>query len=406
VEANGTTVLPSVQVHLTGDKRLGWRGWIVSHGQLILLSFWDCVPMAERLAYGCLAMGGGMVRALAGLLIGCWLCAGGGQTASAWEEQDFYRKPSVAYPVAGGESVIGELRAYRVKKGDTLLDVARQYSLGYNEVVESNPGLDVWLPPPGAIVLLPTLWVLPCCDRRGIVINIPEMRLYYFLTSPGAGGGSEVTTYPVGLGRDDWQTPRGRFKVRSKTLNPTWIIPESIRKEHIAERGDPRTLIPGGAADNPLGRHRLALSLSTYAIHGTNIPWGVGMQVSHGCVRLYPEDVERLFPLVPVGTPGEFVYQPVKVGVRAGAVYVEVTRDIYGLTPALWKEANAMIERLGVADLVDHERLMLALRRASGTPVKVSGDTDMGKPVGADRIEEVLSHAGTSYTDDLETADD
>jgi L,D-transpeptidase ErfK/SrfK len=318
----------------------------------------------------------GMARKLSALIVACCLSAAGGEV-SAWDEQDFYQKPVVRYTVAKEESVIGELRGHRVKKGDTLFDIAREYSLGYNEIVESNPGLDVWLPPAGAIVLLPTSWVLPCCERRGVVVNIPEMRLYYFAASPGGGGLTNVVTYPVGLGRDDWQTPRGKFKVVSKTVKPTWIIPESIRAEHIAEKGDTRTSIPGGVPDNPLGEYRLSLSLpGSYGIHGTNIPWGVGMQVSHGCVRLYPEDIERLFAEVSVGTPGEFVYQPVKIGVRAGEVYVEVTPDIYGLTPALWKEARGMIQKLGVADRVDDRQLMEALQHPTGTPVKISGNTD------------------------------
>jgi L,D-transpeptidase ErfK/SrfK len=142
---------------------------------------------------------------------------------------------------------------------------------------------------------------------KGVVVNIPEMRLYYFHPRK-AGEPQRVTTYPVGLGRDEWRTPKGKFKVLGKTKNPTWVIPESIRQEHIKERNDPRTMIEGGAADNPLGKYRLELTMPGYRIHGTDIPWGVGMQVSHGCVRLYPEDIEQLFPIVPVGTPGEFIY--------------------------------------------------------------------------------------------------
>jgi L,D-transpeptidase ErfK/SrfK len=363
---------------------------------------------------GVLFNGGGMARTLTALIAACWVWAAGQQGASAWEEEDFFQKAGVKYTVAESDSVFGELRAYRVKRGDTLFDIARQYSVGYNELVESNPGLDVWLPPPGAIVLLPKSWILPCCGRRGLVINIPEMRLYYFTSSAEGPGVTDVITYPVGLGREEWQTPRGKFKVLSKTANPTWVIPESIRDERIAEDGDMRTSIPGGAPDNPLGGYRLALSLPSYAIHGTNIPWGVGMQVSHGCIRLYPEDVERLFGAVPVGTPGEFVYQPVKIGVRAGDVYVEVTRDIYGLTPALWKEARAMFERLGVAERVDQELLMAALQHPTGTPVKISGSPDSGKVAAVDKgtdetgmiEQEVRSDARIPYTNDLEAGDD
>jgi L,D-transpeptidase ErfK/SrfK len=296
--------------------------------------------------------------------------------ALGWEEEDFYAKPTLVHRVSKSESMIGDLRWYRVRKGDTLFDIARQESLGYNEIVDRNPGLDVWLPPPGAVVLMPTWWILPCCAREGLVINIPEMRLYYYRPVPGDPGSVDVLTYGVGLGRDDWRTPQGKFKIRDKTVNPTWVIPESIRKEHIEERGDARTAIPGGAPDNPLGKHRLSLTLPSYGIHGTNIPWGVGMQVSHGCLRLYPEDIERLYPDVPVGTPGEFVYQPVKVGLRDGEVYVQVARDIYGLTPAIWKEATAMLKRLGVADRVDRDRLMDALRHPIGIPVKLTGPPD------------------------------
>jgi L,D-transpeptidase ErfK/SrfK len=210
----------------------------------------------------------------------------------------------------------------------------------------------------------------------------------------------------VGLGRDDWQTPRGKFRVRSKSLNPTWVIPESILQERIADKGDTRTSIAGGEPDNPLGGHRLALSMPAYAIHGTNTPWGVGMQVSHGCIRLYPEDIERLFPLVPVGTPGRFVYQPVKVGVRGGEVYVEITGDIYGLTPAIWREAHSMLERRGVADRVDRERLIAALSQPRGIPIRVTGRRDGVTPVVSVDTVEVLSDAGISDTDEFEAADD
>jgi L,D-transpeptidase ErfK/SrfK len=312
-----------------------------------------------------------MLHRLLAIAATCWL-VWGADGARAWEEADFFRKATTAYTLASEDSVIGRLLPYRVKKGDTLLDIARFFSLGYNEIVEANPGLDPWLPPPGGVVLIPTEFVVPCCERRGIVVNIPEMRLYHFRPA-SEGAGSVVTTYPVGLGRDDWRTPEGTFKVSGKTVNPTWVIPESIRQEHIAERGDSRTFIPGGDPDNPLGKHRLELTLPMYRIHGTNIPWGVGMQVSHGCVRLYPEDIERLFSQVAVGTPGAFIYQPVKVGLRGGDVYVQVRQDIYGRTPALWREATAMLRRLGAADRVDSERLMTALQRPAGIPVKISG---------------------------------
>ncbi len=296
--------------------------------------------------------------------------------AAAYTEEDFFAKPNPVYtiptPVNGGPiTVIGEAKMYRVKKGDTLMDLARLYSLGYNEIVEANPGLDPWVPPIGAVIVLPTEWVLPCCSYSGIIVNIPEMRLFYYKRGSEPGT-TVVYTYPVGLGRDDWRTPTGSFRVNGKTVNPQWNIPESIRKEHIEERDDPRTFIPGGDPDNPLGKYRLELTLPMYRIHGTNIPWGVGMQVSHGCVRLYPEDIERLFPIVPIGTPGEFTYQTVKIGRRGGAVFAEAHEDIYGHNPAIFREAMGVIDSHGFGGETDKELLLDGLVNAGGLPFQIS----------------------------------
>src|SRR5262245_48839722 len=277
---------------------------------------------------------------------------------------------TIPTPARGGlPPVLGDVRLYRIRKGDTLMDIARLYGLGYNEIVDANPGLDPWVPPVGATILLPLQWIPPCCTYDGIVVNIPEMRLFYY--TPVGGGMTEVRTYPVGLGRDDWQTPSGHFKVIGKTVNPQWNIPESIRQEHIAERDDYRTFIPGGAPDNPLGKYRLELTLPAYRIHGTDIPWGVGMQVSHGCVRLYPEDIEHLFPQVPVGIAGEFTYQTVKVGQRGGEVYVESHEDIYGKTPAIFRETMTALERRGVR-AVDAGKVERGLDESGGIPFPVT----------------------------------
>ena len=274
------------------------------------------------------------------------------------------------------DTVIGKVQTYRIRKGDTLMDLARYYDLGYNEIVQANPGLDPWVPPVGATILLPTEWVLPCCTYDGVVANIPEMRLFYYRRAAGDPNTTIVTTMPVGLGRDDWRTPRGKFKIRGKTVNPQWNIPESIRAEHIKERGDPRKFIPGGAPDNPLGKYRLELTLPMYGIHGTDIPWGVGMQVSHGCVRLYPEDIERLFPMIPVGTPGEFMYELVKIGRRGNAVYVEVHEDIYGYSPRLYSDSMAELERRRLADGIDQNLLASALEDSGGMPFRISPDPE------------------------------
>ena len=294
-----------------------------------------------------------------------------------YDEATFAKKPFGSFTIATRDgipvdTVVGKPGTYRVRDGDTFLDIARYYDLGYNEIVDANPGVDPWVPPVGTSIVLPTEWILPCCTYEGLVVNIPEMRLFLYRRTKGDSKTVVVNTYPVGLGRDDRRTPRGRFTVRGKTVNPTWIIPESIRAEHIKESGDHRTKIPGGDPDNPLGRYRLELTLPRYTIHGTNIPWGVGMQVSHGCARLYPEDIEQLYPLVAVGTRGEFVYQGVKVGTRRGTTYVEVHRDIYGYEPKRQGAVRVALKRRRLDARVDEKALATALQQARGTPVSIS----------------------------------
>ena len=311
------------------------------------------------------------------------------RSAPDWSEETFARKEMPSFGVdvdargAPGETVLGETTTYRVRKGDTLLDVARWYDLGYNEIVAANPGVDPWVPAPGTDVVVPTQFVLPCCAYDGIVVNLPEMRLYHYRRSAGAPGRVTVNTHPVGLGRDDRRTPRGTFRVRGKTVNPQWNIPPRIRREHIAERGDRRTFIPGGAADNPLGKHRIELANSLYAIHGTNIPWGIGMLVSHGCLRLYPEDIERMFPEVTVGTKVRFVYQPVKAGQRDGAAYLEAHPDVYRHGRSLAADARTALKERGLAGAVDPATLDDALRVPSGVPIEIRPAAAIAPPARA-----------------------
>jgi L,D-transpeptidase ErfK/SrfK len=295
-----------------------------------------------------------------------------GARASRWSEESFGNRVPVRHPFSArgtdtDATVVGSLETYVVEEGDTLLDVGRHFDVGYNEMTASNPGVDPWMPSPDEVLVIPTEFVLPESRRQGVVVNIPEMRLYHYQ-------GSVVVTYPVGLGRDDWRTPEGTFKIRGKTESPTWVIPESIRAEHIRERNDPRTFIAGGDPENPLGPYRLELTLPLYALHGSNMPWGVGMQVSHGCIRLYNEDIAVLFREVQVGSPGEFLYQPIKAGMRAGLVFVEVHPDIYGIRGNPEDEANQILSRNGWVDLIDSERLRRALKEQSGLPTLISRD--------------------------------
>jgi L,D-transpeptidase ErfK/SrfK len=220
-----------------------------------------------------------------------------------------------AADVVHKEDMVGEIRHYTIQKEDTLLDVARQYDLGYVELVAANPGVDAWIPKPGTRILLPTAHLIPDAPREGIVINVAEMRLYYF---PADAGG--VVTFPIGIGVEGWGTPLGTTRVVSKREHPTWTPPESIRIEH---HGDLPAFVPPGP-DNPLGDFALDLGWPRYLIHGTNKPYGVGRRVSHGCIRLYPEDIKRLFGWVPVGTPVTVVDQQVKLGWVKGELYLEV----------------------------------------------------------------------------------
>ena len=290
-----------------------------------------------------------------------------------YNEAFFARKPLAHYTIPTprrgqpAETVVGDLTTVTVIKGDTLLDIGRWYDVGYEAMAAANPGIDMWIPRAGTKVTVPTAYVLPCCTYQGVVINVPELRVYYF--RPGSRAGTtSVITFPAALGRDDFKSPRGRFRVVGKTVDPTWVIPERIRREHIREQGDARRSIRGGADDNPLGRYRLELDRSLYRIHGTSKPWGIGMQVTHGCVQLYPEDIEYLFPLVPIGTPVEFTYQPVKVGQRGGRTYVEVHEDIYDTNRDPVAAAIKAAREQGVP--ADREAVRRATSGATGVPLE------------------------------------
>ncbi len=180
-----------------------------------------------------------------------------------------------------------------------------------------------------------------------------------------------VYTFPVGLGRFDWKTPLGVWRVTAKIKNPIWVMPEDIYQEHLERDGEADHVVPGGDPDNPLGHYKLDLSIPEYGLHGTNVPWGIGMTVSHGCVRLYPEDIERLFSKTPIGTPGEFVYQPVKFGWRGGVLYAEVHDDLYGKYPGLWNLASQVVQQQNLNGKVDLTKLEKAVELRAGIPTYV-----------------------------------
>ncbi len=219
------------------------------------------------------------------------------------------------------QSVVGEPQVVFARGEDTLSDLAREYGLGYDEIIAANPGIDPWLPGEGTPIVLPTQYVLPDVERRGVVLNIASKRLFYF-PEPAEGEQQQVLTYPIGIGRVGWETPLGDTTVISKAKNPHWWVPASVRREH-AEMGDPLPSVVPPGPDNPLGHRVLKLDMPGYLIHGTNAPYGVGMRVSHGCVRLYPENIELLYELVAIGEPVTILNEPYLFGRADGALYFE-----------------------------------------------------------------------------------
>jgi L,D-transpeptidase ErfK/SrfK len=278
-------------------------------------------------------------------------------------------------PPEGGD-LIGAAGSVEARHEDTLLDLARTHSLGYEEIVKSNPGVDPWMPGAGASIFLPKQRILPRAPREGIVINLPEHRLYYFAPARN-GEPAQVHSYPVAIGKMDWNTPLGVTRISSKVKNPTWTPPQSVRDEH-AKRGDILPAVVPAGPDNPLGTRamRLAIPGGAYLIHGTNRPAGIGMQATHGCMRLYPEDIEKLFDMVSVDTKVNIVNQPFKLGWLDGVLYVEVhpalQEDVVE-PPQLTDLTRLIVEATRERMVpVDWTRVQQAYREQRGVPVPVS----------------------------------
>jgi L,D-transpeptidase ErfK/SrfK len=219
------------------------------------------------------------------------------------------------------QTVIGEPQIVFAGADDTFSDLARTYGLGYDDLLGANPDIDPWLPGEGTPILLPTQYILPDAPRRGVILNIASKRLFYF--PPAAEDEPQkVLTFPIGIGRVGWETPLGDTTVIAKAKNPSWWVPASVRREH-AEMGDPLPSVVPPGPDNPLGTRVLKLNMPGYLIHGTNQPYGVGMRVSHGCVRLYPENIEFLYTLVNIGEMVTIMNEPFQMGRKDGVLFFE-----------------------------------------------------------------------------------
>jgi L,D-transpeptidase ErfK/SrfK len=282
------------------------------------------------------------------------------------------------YPLRDdGADIFGQVERIRTRYEDTLIQIARRYSLGYEELLRVNQGVDPWLPGEGTLVLIPGQRLLPPGEREGIVVNLPEHRLYYF-PKPKMDQPATVLTYPVSVGKMDWRTPIGSTKIVSKQKNPSWTPPKSVHEERrrLGEPPLPAVVPPG--RDNPLGAHAMRLSIpgGAYLIHGTNNPDAVGMAVTHGCLRMYPEDIATLFERVPVGTTVTLIDEPVKMTKIDGEVWLEVHPPIDDQGRAVAVSLDLFEARLdallGESEVVINWDIALeALRDARGIPVMI-----------------------------------
>jgi len=285
---------------------------------------------------------------------------------------------AATYPLPpNGDSVIGEVQYIETRYEDTLLEIGRRHGVGYEEIVNANPGVNPWVPGAGVRVAIPSRFILPAAPREGIVVNLAEHRLYYY-PRVKEGETPVVQTYAVSVGKADWRTPLGVTRIVNKRERPTWYPPESVRAEHAAQGRFLARAIPPGP-DNPLGEFAMRLGLpgGAYLIHGTNKPSGVGMPVTHGCIRMFPEDIESVFRQVPVDTRVEIVHQPSKMGWLDGNLYLEVhaaeegeqDAEVHSLTHLTRSLVAATQERPISLDWKHAETVFL---KASGLPEPLS----------------------------------
>jgi len=339
---------------------------------------------------------------------------------------------SVRYALSKDDSVVGELATVEVRDGDTLADIARHFGLGYEEITAANPALDPWAPEAGSHALLPLEFVLPDAARKGIVVNLAAMRMFYY----PAKKQDELVTHPVGIGKEGRATPLGDMFVARKMEHPAWYVPVSIRRDH-AQKGDPLPAMVPPGPDNPLGDYAMYLSKPSYLIHGTNKPYAIGLRASNGCLRLYPENIKPLFKSTPVNTPVRIVNQPYLVGWRQGELYLEahepheelnekaVQNALYAKLKAIeqkhnrpldWQRVASVISEQrgipvpvfegspGLAQLADHAVALARPAVLSGTPkpppaVAQSGAwyvgaLETGDELGARKAAAVLNHMG------------
>jgi L,D-transpeptidase ErfK/SrfK len=285
------------------------------------------------------------------------------------------------FDIDANTEIVGYVQRTVVGKDDTLPDIARRFDVGYEEMLLANPGVDPWLPGVGREVVVPTQFVLPAAPHEGVVVNVAAMRIFYY--PPHKKGAPQlVYTHPIGIGRVGWKTPEGTAKIVSRTKDPVWVVPKSVRDEHAEDGETLPARVPAGP-DNPLGQYMFRLSWPSYLIHGTNKPYGVGMRSSHGCMRLYPEDIAVFYDLIPIGTKVTVVNQPYLFGTRDATLYLQAyavmeddSRDwsnnrqrllAHLLSPKLRKEVSVR------DDGIDWQRVGDVAHSPRAIPVPVTG---------------------------------
>lgn len=283
-----------------------------------------------------------------------------------------YQALAAEYLLPETGNVIGKAHLIESREDETLLDIAREYEVGHSEIIKANPDVDRWYPGKDTPVVIPTRYILPDTPHQGLVLNLPEMRIYYY-PKPQPGEMAKVFTYPVGIGRQNWQTPRGKTYISEKKQHPTWTPPASIRAEHAAKGETLPTVVPAGP-DNPLGTRALRLGLPSYLIHGTNKPYGVGMRVSHGCIRMRQEDVEQLFDMIPKGEAVHIVNQPLKIGRLNGQLFMEFHSP-------LEEDGLSFMDNLTNALTTAHEQLNFEIEGLSETTIEAIVKEESGLPV-------------------------
>ncbi|MGZ4960689.1 MAG: L,D-transpeptidase family protein [Methylomonas sp.] len=288
---------------------------------------------------------------------------------TVWQEK-IQSIVSHEFPLASDQNIVGTLASIDSREKDTLSDIARHYGLGYNDITIANAAIDPWTPSEQS-VLLPLRFIVPDAPRKGIVLNLANMRMFYYPKNQP----NTLLTYPVGIGRQGWNTPLGVTQIAAKKANPAWTVPESIHREHN-EMGDPLPKVIQAGPDNPLGSYAMPLGFNGYLIHGTNKPYGIGMQVSHGCVQLYPEDIEALFNKVDVGTQVRIVHQPYLSAWDRDMLYLEAHKPLAKWTKEdkqLRKDARKQLKKLASEKsvTVDWDKVDRILERSDGIPTPV-----------------------------------